>query len=135
MAHGRTSMTRGLDGQTAIVTGAARGIGLGIAARLAADGAQVALWDIDFAPFHGANPGFAPLLTDTVDVTDLDAVERAFARVVGEVGKVEIFVANAGVNGPVMPSWEYTAADWKRVIDTDLTAVWHGMRVALPHMR
>jgi 2-dehydro-3-deoxy-L-rhamnonate dehydrogenase (NAD+) len=124
-----------LKGQTAIVTGAARGIGLGIAKRLAQDGCRVVIWDVDLRPFDAETAGFTPLVLDTVDVTDPAAVELAFARVVELAGSVEILVNNAGINGPVMPSWEYSAADFKRVLDIDLTGVWHGMRAAIPHMR
>ncbi len=125
----------GKAGHTAIVTGAARGIGLGIAQRLAADGCRVVIWDANLSPFDAKAAGFEPLLADTVDVTDLASVERAFEKVVAKAGAVEILVNNAGINGPVMPSWEYSTADWKRVIDIDLTGVWHGMRTAIPHMR
>lgn len=124
-----------LMGQTAIVTGAARGIGLGIAQRLAASGCRVVIWDVNIAPFDAAAAGFEPLFVDAVDVTDLAAVGRAFDKVVAKAGSVEILVNNAGINGPVMPSWEYSPADWKRVIDIDLTGVWHGLKTAIPHMR
>jgi 2-dehydro-3-deoxy-L-rhamnonate dehydrogenase (NAD+) len=124
-----------LEGQTAIVTGAARGIGLGIAQRLAEDGARVVIWDWNLAPFNAETAGFAPFLKQKVDVTDLAAVERTFAEVVEKAGSVEILVNNAGINGPVMPSWQYDPADFKRVLDIDLVGVWHGMRAAIPHMK
>jgi 2-dehydro-3-deoxy-L-rhamnonate dehydrogenase (NAD+) len=128
-------VTGRLQGQTAIVTGAARGIGLGIAQRLAQDGCRVVVWDVNLKPFNALETGFTPFHVDTVDVSDLVAVERAFARVVEKAGHVEILVNNAGINGPVMPSWEYSAADFKRVLDIDLMGVWHGIRAAIPHMR
>jgi 2-dehydro-3-deoxy-L-rhamnonate dehydrogenase (NAD+) len=124
-----------LEGQTAIVTGAARGIGLGIAQRLAEDGARVVVWDWNLVPFNPATAGFAPFLKQQVDVTDLASVERAFADVVEKSGSVEILINNAGINGPVMPSWQYDPADFKRVLDVDLVGVWHGMRAAIPHMK
>lgn len=136
VSHGpSTAAKRRLQGQTAIVTGAARGIGLGIAKRLAEDGARVIVWDWNLDPFKAVDAGFEPLLLEKVDVSDLGSVERAFSRAVEKAGKIEILVNNAGINGPVMPSWEYSPADFKRVLDIDLTGVWHGMRAALPHMK
>ena len=73
-----------LLGHTAIVTGGARGIGRGIAVRLAAEGARVVVWDLDFAGFDPAAAGFEPLRRDVVDVTDPRAVEEAFAQAVAD---------------------------------------------------
>ncbi|MGH6904893.1 MAG: SDR family NAD(P)-dependent oxidoreductase, partial [Geminicoccaceae bacterium] len=93
-------MKPGISGQTAIVTGAARGIGLGIARRLAADGCRVVVWDRDPAPLDAA-PDFRPVHVERVDVTRLDDVQRAFEATGHAVGDVQILVNNAGVNGPV----------------------------------
>ena len=59
-----------LDGQCAIVTGGARGIGLGIAQRLASEGCRVALWDLAFETFDTSTAGFSPSSMHTVDVAD-----------------------------------------------------------------
>lgn len=124
-------MTAALEGRTAIVTGAARGIGLGIAARLAAAGARVVAWDRDPVP----TPGHEPALVQAVDVTDLAGVERAFGEAVAAMGRVDILVNNAGVNGPSLPLWDYPPDAWARVLAVDLTGVFHCCRTAAPHMR
>jgi NAD(P)-dependent dehydrogenase (short-subunit alcohol dehydrogenase family) len=123
---------RRFDGQTAIVTGGARGIGLGIAQRLMQEGCRVAVWDIDPVA-HAA--GCKPALVQRVDIADLGAVERAFAAALEALGGVDILVNNAGVNGPVLPAWEYPPEEWARVLAIDLTGVFHCCRVAVPHMR
>jgi NAD(P)-dependent dehydrogenase (short-subunit alcohol dehydrogenase family) len=101
-----------LDGQVAIVTGAARGIGLAIAQLLAERGAKVIVWDRDLAPLQKA--GFKAL--------------KAF-------GKLDILVNNAGINGPIKPTWEYPLEDWDRVIAIDMNSVFYASRLAAKHMR
>jgi 2-dehydro-3-deoxy-L-rhamnonate dehydrogenase (NAD+) len=122
-----------LDGQVAIVTGAARGIGLGIAKLIAERGAKVIVWDRDVAPLQG--DGFVPALAQTVDVADYKSVEAAFNAAVTQFGKVDILVNNAGINGPIKPTWEYPLEDWDRVVAIDMTAVFYACRLAAKHMR
>ena len=124
-----------LEGQGAIVTGGARGIGLAIARRLSDEGCRVALWDRDVAAFDAAAAGFAPADLQAVDVADRAAVERAFAATEAALGNVDILVNNAGINGPVAPAWDYPPDAWDRVLAVDLTGVFHGCRVAVPGMR
>ncbi|OWW21616.1 SDR family NAD(P)-dependent oxidoreductase [Noviherbaspirillum denitrificans] len=124
-----------IRGRTAIVTGAARGIGLGIARRLAADGCRVVLWDLDFSRFDVGTAGFEPLLLQTVDVTDAAAVEAAFAVARETAGTIDILVNNAGIIGPIVPAWEVTPDAWRRVMAVNLDGVYHCCRAAAPHMR
>ncbi len=123
-----------LDGQIAIVTGGARGIGLGIAKLMAERGARVVVWDRDIAPLGEAN-GFKPAMAQAVDVANYVAVERAFNEVVAKLGQVHILVNNAGINGPIKPTWEYPLEDWDRVVAIDMTAVFYACRLASAHMR
>ncbi|MFZ4807670.1 MAG: SDR family NAD(P)-dependent oxidoreductase [Hyphomicrobiaceae bacterium] len=122
-----------LDGQIAIVTGGARGIGHGIASLMAARGAKVVVWDRDVAPLETGS--FRPVAAEVVDVASYPAVEAAFNRAVATFGKVDILVNNAGINGPIKPAWEYPLEDWDRVIAIDMTAVFYASRLAAKHMR
>jgi len=122
-----------LEGQVAIVTGAARGIGLGIAQLLAERGAQVVVWDRDLEPLNSTD--FAPAMTQAVDVVNYSSVENAFNAAVAQFGQVHIIVNNAGINGPIKPAWEYPLDDWDRVIAIDMTAVFYASRLAAKHMR
>jgi NAD(P)-dependent dehydrogenase (short-subunit alcohol dehydrogenase family) len=124
-----------LEGHVAIVTGGARGIGLGIARRLTAEGCRVIVWDRDLSPLSSGNPGFTPALVQTVDVTDLASVEKAFTAALAKFPKISVLVNNAGINGPTVPTWEYTLADWDRVLGIDLTGVFYCSRTVVPHMR
>jgi 3-oxoacyl-[acyl-carrier protein] reductase len=129
------AMSHTLDGQIAIVTGAARGIGLGIARQLKADGARVVIWDLDIGGCDAKRLGFTPDHLESVDVSSFESVARAFEGTVAALGHVDILVNNAGINGPVAPSWEYPVDAWQRVLAVDLNSVFYTCRVAVPHMR
>jgi 3-oxoacyl-[acyl-carrier protein] reductase len=122
-----------LDGQVAIVTGAARGIGLAIAKLLAERGAKVVVWDRDLAPLQKA--GFKPDAAEVVDVASYPSIEAAFNKALKAFGQIDILVNNAGINGPIKPTWEYPLEDWDRVIAIDMNSVFYASRLAAKHMR
>lgn len=123
-------------GPVAVVTGGARGIGLGIAHRLMRDGYRVALWDLTF---DGAGLSERPELAEAarirVDVSDAGSVERALADTETQLGTVDILINNAGINGPVAPVWELSVDDWRRVQRIDLDSVFLCSRAVIPGMR
>jgi 3-oxoacyl-[acyl-carrier protein] reductase len=128
-------MEKNLSGQTAIITGGARGIGLGIARELSRLGCQVALWDLSFAAFKGETAGFVPALLQDVNVADLASVQNAYAECVRTLGPIDIFVNNAGINGPVIDTWEYPIDAWDKVLAVNLTGVFYCTRTVIPDMR
>ena len=127
-------MNQEVSRPAAIVTGAARGIGLGIARRLAADGCRVVVWDRDLAPLAAADD-FQPAFAQAVDISELDRVARAFEATLEAVGEVRILVNNAGINGPVVEACDYPADAWDRVLAVNLTGVFYCCRTVAPHMR
>lgn len=121
--------------KTALVTGAARGIGLAIASRLAADGARVALLDLDRAATDAAALKVGgSAMAIAADVTRPAQVDAAVRRVVDGWGRLDILVNNAGITGRSFPIWELGDEDWARVIDVDLTSVFYCCRAAVKVM-
>ena len=87
-----------LNGQVAVVTGGAQGIGLAVAKRLIASGAKVSLWDRSAADLDAAIAAIGPAGSAiTVDITDFPALQAATAQVEAELGSLDIVVNSAGV--------------------------------------
>jgi NAD(P)-dependent dehydrogenase (short-subunit alcohol dehydrogenase family) len=134
-----TAMTQiDLTGRAAVVTGSARGIGHAIAERLLASGARVSLWDRDTSALDAAARGLGErgeAHAATVDVTDDASIAAAVRATVGRFGGIDILVNNAGIAGGSKPSWEFTPAEWREVIEIDLTGVFLCCRAVVPTMR
>lgn len=124
-----------LQGQTAIVTGGARGIGLGIAQRLAHEGCRVVVWDRDVTAFDVQAAHFSPVHLQPVDVSDPASVQAAYDQTLSVVGEIHILVNNAGINGPVLPVADYPLEAWSRVLAVNLNGVFYCTKVVLPHMK
>jgi NAD(P)-dependent dehydrogenase (short-subunit alcohol dehydrogenase family) len=126
-----------LDGQVAIVTGGASGIGRATAELFAAAGARVVVVDRDESAARrcadALRSGGGEAAAVTVDVVDEAAVERAFAGIVREYGRIDILICNAGMNIR-HPAVEISRADWDRVVSLNLTSVFLCARVAARHM-
>jgi len=125
-------MSLDIEGQGVVVTGAARGIGLAIAHRFAELGARVSGWDLTCGSIEHDG---AFEHTVQANISDENSVASAFEASLTALGKISILVANAGINGPTKPAWEYTLDEWRHVIDVDLTGVFLSTRPAVNHMR
>ncbi|RST49229.1 SDR family NAD(P)-dependent oxidoreductase [Variovorax sp. MHTC-1] len=121
----------------AVVTGAARGIGLGIATRLSAQGLSVALLDRDGAALDAAvtvlQQNGRKAMGVAVDLTDSKAVDAAFDRILASAGRVDFLVNNAGAVRDTR-FLKMTDEDWDVVIDSNLRSQFVCCRAALPGM-
>jgi NAD(P)-dependent dehydrogenase (short-subunit alcohol dehydrogenase family) len=118
----------------AIVTGAARGIGLAIAQRLQRD-CFVVLADIDLEMVRSASDQLgADTQAIAVDVTDQDSVESMVSTVLQGRHRIDILINNAGIVGQTAPVQDYPVAEWRRILATNLDGVFLCTRAVLPHM-
>lgn len=138
-----------LDSRTALVTGAARGIGRACALRFAEEGARVALLDIAAdvpgVPYPGASHGQldavaaaivaegGEAITLVADVTDTGALDAAVAQVLARWERIDIAVVAAGIDS-WGKAWEITDIQWQRMLDVNLTGVWKTARAVSPAM-
>jgi 3-oxoacyl-[acyl-carrier protein] reductase len=124
-----------LDGKAAVVTGGSRGIGLAIATELVARGARVVIAGTDDARTAAAARTIGTSVVGVrADVRDFADAERLMASAVEHFGGVDILVNNAGI-GAFGPVAEMSLDTWSRVLDTNLTGVFHCCKAVLPHLR
>jgi NAD(P)-dependent dehydrogenase (short-subunit alcohol dehydrogenase family) len=125
-----------LTGQTAIVTGAATGIGEAIARRLAKAGAAVAVADLNL---NGATEVARSIGGDAfplqIDIARSESVNASINQVIERRGQIDVLVNNAGIAGKAAPLWEQSDEDWTSVIAVNLLGVVYCTRAVLPHMR
>jgi 3-oxoacyl-[acyl-carrier protein] reductase len=124
-----------LTGQTAIVTGAATGIGEAIARRLSVAGATVAVADLNEAGAREVATGLTNALAVPVDVTRSESVRAAVGMVLSQTGRVDILVNNAGIGGKAAPLWEQTEEEWNHIIAVNMSSVFHCCRAVIGPMR
>lgn len=124
---------RSLHGKVVLITGAARGIGAGLAQRLAAEGAQIALVGLEAEEQEKVAQDLRHAASWEADVTDSRALEAAVADVVEHFGGIDIVVANAGIatTGFVR---SIDPAAFEKVIEVNLLGVWRTFRAAMPHV-
>lgn len=126
-------------GRTALITGAASGIGAGIAARLAREGARLGLLDIngdELARQSTALRGQGTVAeARELDISDETATREAIDGLAGVLGRVDILVHCVGIVGTTgVNTAEYPIAEFRRVLDINLTGAFIACRCVLPHM-
>lgn len=125
-----------LEGHVGVVTGAASGIGLGIARAFAAEGMRLVVSDVDAGRLTTVGEELAATTeveTVVADVGDPDAVEDLAQRTVDRFGRVNVICNNAGTiaGGPL---WELPLPEWERVLRVNLMGVVHGIRSFVPRI-
>jgi NAD(P)-dependent dehydrogenase (short-subunit alcohol dehydrogenase family) len=124
------------SGRVAVVTGAASGIGLGLAERFADEGMHVVMADVEepalakaAAELTGAGASVLPVVTDVSDRAAVDALRDA---ALSAFGAVHVVCNNAGVGGPHGPLWECPPGEWDWVLGVNLEGVMNGVRTFMP---
>ena len=123
-------------GRVAVVTGAASGIGLGLAERFAAEGLHVVMADVEEPALSKAAAALAEsgasVLPVATDVADLSAVEALRDAALSRFGAVHVVCNNAGVGGSHGPLWECPPGEWDWVLGVNLNGVMNGVRAFMP---
>ena len=122
------SVSYDFAGQTAIVTGGARGIGRAISAGFIRAGAQVWIWDLDPIELDGAH-------SIKADVMVARQIENALTAVLSHSTGIDVLVNNAGYLGPHKPFEQFGAAEWEHLLRVNLLGVFEVTRQVLPIMR
>jgi SDR family mycofactocin-dependent oxidoreductase len=143
-------MSQALSGRVALITGAARGQGRAHAVRLSAEGADIIAVDLagplpSSVPYDSPTPGDLTetaelvsangrrIITAVADVRDLDALRAAVDNAVGELGRLDIVVANAGICSPA-PWDQISAESFRDTIDTNVTGTWNTVMASACHI-
>ena len=122
-------------GRSAIITGGVSGLGKAVAARIVAEGGQVALWDLNADVLAAAKTELGASDTQALDVSDQTAVEaaaQASAAALG--GKVDVLVCSAGITGATAPVHEFPVDNWLRVFDINVNGLFYCNRAIVPIM-
>jgi 3-oxoacyl-[acyl-carrier protein] reductase len=126
--------TNRFAGRTAVITGGASGAGKAVAARLVAEGAQVALWDLNPVTLAQAQSEVGATSIHVVDVADPNAVQSAAEASRAALSHIDLLVCSAGITGATVPVREFPIDSWRRVLDINLSGVFYTCRAIVPFM-
>ncbi|MEM9811186.1 MAG: L-iditol 2-dehydrogenase [Pseudomonadota bacterium] len=122
-----------LDGKAALITGAARGIGRAFAETYAAEGARVAVADIDTERARETADAIRGAIAVTIDVTDQESIEAAVGETVATLGQIDILINNAALF-TAAPIVEVDRADYARVFDVNVAGTLFTLQAVARHM-
>ena len=125
-----------LNNRIAIVTGGAQGFGLSISERFIQSGAKVIIWDIDeiecknaIKKINSENCSF-----EIIDVQQIENIKSKLNELEKSFGKIDIFINNAGIAGPISTVENYPIDEWKKVIEMNLNSVFYCCKAVVPFM-
>jgi NAD(P)-dependent dehydrogenase (short-subunit alcohol dehydrogenase family) len=121
------------EDQVIVVTGGSKGIGLGVAKRMAAEGAHVVIWSRSGAENLAATLGHRALGILT-DVASEESVAEALAATLAAFGKIDVLVTSAGINAPLNLVQDVSLSEWQKVMDINLNGTFLCSRAVLPGM-
>ncbi|SVD08175.1 uncharacterized protein METZ01_LOCUS361029 [marine metagenome] len=124
-----------LKNRTAVITGGAQGLGLGIAKQFIESGAEVIIWDIDQEIIKKAKQQLNSnkLTSQIVDVADFENVKKNIEEII-ITKKVDIFINNAGITGLTSKLWNYPIDEWHKVLNVNLNGTFYCCKAIVPHM-
>ena len=122
------------NGQTAVITGGAQGIGLATAKRFIEDGCEVMIWDVDEKMgLEAADQLNCHFLK--VDQTENNLVEEATEKTIKLMKKIDILVCSAGIAGPTFSTWDYPIEEWSKVFNVNVNGVFYCNKHVVKTMR
>ena len=121
-------------GRNAIITGGASGLGKQVAARIVAEGGQVALWDLNPEALAVTKEEVGAAHVVALDVSDYAAIAAAAKETAAALGKVDILICSAGITGATATVWDYPVDSFQRVIDINLNGLFYCNREVAPFL-
>jgi len=121
-------------GKTAVITGGASGLGLTSGQRIAEEGGNVFLWDMDGEGLEKAQKKIPSAHIKQIDITDPEAVENAAAQAAEKTGVIDILINSAGITGATGPVQEFPIDSWRKVMQINLDGTFYCCRAIIPHM-
>ena len=122
------------NGQTAVITGGAQGIGLATATRLISEGCEVMIWDMDEEKGMEAAKNLGCHFLK-INQTENELVEEATEKTIKQMKKIDILVCSAGIAGPTFSTWDYPVEEWSRVINVNVNGVFYCNKHVVKKMR
>lgn len=123
------------SGRTAVVTGAASGLGFLTAERIVKEGGKVSLWDVNAAALDAAAKKLGDAVTHKVHVGHHADVVEAAKQTFEELGRIDILVNSAGITGATVPVQDFPVDSWLQVMDVNLNGIFYCCREIVPLMR
>jgi 3-oxoacyl-[acyl-carrier protein] reductase len=120
--------------RAAIVTGGGSGLGLETARRLTAEGAKVALWDLNPEALAAAKQATGAVHAVALDISDADAVAAAAEGTLAALGRIDILVNSAGITGATVPLIEFPLDSWRKVMEVNVNGLFYCCRAVVPLM-